>query len=213
MTFQLVGNPNKSVKMAAYMKNHFIFLGIPTPERKKQSKEFIKNSKKLNLPEFLTTLDTIWQQKAREYQYVAIDLALANLHRLTFSEIKILSRYLSEKTWWDSVDAWRKLFAEYIQLHPEEREQVFKLFFGQPDFWMRRVAINLQLLAKEKTDLNLLTEAILWDLKTDEFFIQKAIGWALRDYSKTDPTWVRAFIDAHPLSPLAVREGSKYLSI
>ena len=89
--------------------------------------------------------------------------------------------------------------------------RLFDAFFGEKDFWHRRIAINLQLLYKDRTDTELLKKAIIYDKTTDEFFIQKAIGWSLRQHSKTDPQWVQELITTMELSPLAVREGSKYL--
>jgi len=211
MTFMLLGNPNNAVTMAAYMKHHFSFVGVKTPERKAQSKALLKASLTVPLPEVLSQIDGLWQRVEREYQYVAIDMALINLRRWSLELLEQLVPYVSDKAWWDSVDAWRKLFQEYVKRHPEERETVFDWFYGQDDFWLRRVGINLQLTAKADTDTAMLTKAILADQATDEFFIQKAIGWALRVYAKTDPEWVRQFIASHPLSSLATREGSKYL--
>ena len=118
---------------------------------------------------------------------------------------------LAEKSWWDSIDAWRKVFATWVLAHPTELKQVYAFFYQHENFWYRRVAINLQLLFKEQTDPALLAQAILADLTTEEFFIQKAIGWALRDYSKVNPDWVNNFMQQHSLSKLALREGSKYI--
>lgn len=211
MTFMLMGNPDNAVTMATYMKHHFSFVGVKTPERKAQSKALLKASLTIPLPEVLSQIDGLWQREEREYQYVAIDMAVINLRRWSLESLEQLVPYVNDKAWWDSVDAWRKLFQEYVKRHPEDRETVFEWFYGQDDFWLRRVGINLQLTAKTDTDTAMLTKAILADQATDEFFIQKAIGWALRDYAKTDPEWVRQFIASHPLSSLAAREGSKYL--
>ncbi|MHA3066495.1 DNA alkylation repair protein [Lacticaseibacillus saniviri] len=211
MTLMFIGNPDNAVTMAAYMKHHFSFVGVKTPERKAQSKALLKASLTVPLPEVLSQIDGLWQREEREYQYVAIDMAVINLRRWSLESLEQLVPYVNDKAWWDSVDAWRKLFQEYVKRHPEDRETVFKWFYGQDDFWLRRVGINLQLTAKADTDTAMLTKAILADQATDEFFIQKAIGWALRDYAKTDPEWVRQFIASHPLSSLAAREGSKYL--
>jgi 3-methyladenine DNA glycosylase AlkD len=96
--------------------------------------------------------------------------------------------------------------------HPDALQPVFAMFAEHENMWMRRVAITLQLGSKAQTNTELLARAIEYDLATDEFFIQKAIGWALRQYSKTDAMWVRDFLVSQPqLSHLAVREGSKYL--
>jgi 3-methyladenine DNA glycosylase AlkD len=103
------------------------------------------------------------------------------------------------------------VFGDYIKKHPDEKEKVFELFFKHSNFWMRRISIILQLTEKEKTDKTMLTKAILFDLETDEFFIQKAIGWSLRQYSKVNPKWVKSFVIEHNLSALAEREALKQI--
>lgn len=210
--FQLTGNPALREPMARYMRDQFIFVGLKTPERKLQAKELIKQSKGVTTSELLDGINTLYQRPEREYQYVAIDVMVANVKRLSFADLQELAQLVTQKAWWDSVDALRKGFGDYIQIHPDEKRQVFELFNGKQNFWLRRVAITLQLMEKERTDTQMLTAAILPDLATPEFFIQKAIGWALRNYSKVNPQWVTTFIAAYELSRLAVSEGSKYLN-
>lgn len=207
----LIGDGDARVGMEKYMKNHFPFVGVPNPERTKQTKAVIKQSKQIELVELLQTIDELYNRREREYKYVAIDLIQANYKRFTIKEMIQFVDYFKIDSWWETVDTLRVPFGKFILLHPEETMTIFDLFNGNDDFWMRRVAITLQLSFKDKTDTSLLETAILPDLTTDEFFIQKAIGWALRDYSKTNPTWVRNFIQKNELSKLAVREGSKYL--
>ncbi|GAX04362.1 DNA-7-methylguanine glycosylase [Secundilactobacillus pentosiphilus] len=209
--FELVGDSKLSTPMAHYMRDQFSFAGLKTPERKRQSKGLISQSKTVTLVELLVGIAAIYQRPEREYQYVAIDLMVANVKRMTLDDVSQLASLVTQKAWWDSVDALRKGFGDYIRFHPTDKNAVFDLFNGQPNFWMRRVAITLQLMEKENTDLQMLTAAILPDLETPEFFIQKAIGWALRNYSKVNPQWVSQFIQTHELSRLASSEGSKYL--
>ncbi|KRN11086.1 DNA alkylation repair protein [Liquorilactobacillus mali] len=210
--FKLVGEAELKGPMAAYMKNKFFFVGVKTPERKRQSKELLKVSKKMPLKELIQVIDELYQRSEREYQYVAIDISFANVKRFSFTEMKFLTQYVTQKAWWDSVDAWRKVFGKYVQLYPDEKRRLFELFYKQDNFWMRRISILLQLLEKETMDKELLTLAILYDQHTDEFFIQKAIGWALRNYSKFDSAWVKNFIEEYPLHKLATREASIYLN-
>ena len=100
-----------------------------------------------------------------------------------------------------------------ITFHYPETKQVMLDWSKDQDFWLRRIAIDHQLMRKEKTDTDLLEKVILNNLGQSEFFINKAIGWSLRNYSKVNPDWVGAFIDRYreQLSPLSIREGSKYL--
>ncbi|KRN29670.1 DNA alkylation repair enzyme [Lactobacillus selangorensis] len=163
------------------------------------------------MDQLFATLSDFYQRPEREYQYAAIDLAVRNVRRFEFTDLQRTRPYLGVKQWWDSIDAWAKLYREYLKRHPDDFDRVAALFAGNDDFWLRRISLTLQLGFKERTKTDFLTHVIETDLQTDEFFIQKAIGWALRDYSKTNPQWVAAFIATHSLSKLAVREGSKYL--
>ncbi|ANZ60353.1 6-O-methylguanine DNA methyltransferase [Secundilactobacillus paracollinoides] len=210
--FSLIENPINQTPMAKYMRNQFPFAGLKAPERKQQSHDLIQASKKLRISEILSGVTQLYQRPQREYQYVAIDMCVANVRRLSFADITHLTRYITEKSWWDTVDTWRKVFGLYIMRHPEQKQAVFALFYQNANMWMRRVSIILQLTEKETLDTLLLTKAIENDLNTDEFFIQKAIGWALRNYSKMDPEWVKRFIQTHQLSKLARHEGAKYLT-
>ncbi|MGX7245595.1 DNA alkylation repair protein [Enterococcus quebecensis] len=204
-------NEEKAEQMAAYMKNLFPFAGVAAPERAVLEKELLKSSKKMSFEELFDLVVFYYNKPEREYQYVAIDLATVNVKAFSFEEVLRFKPFVIEKAWWDSVDSWRKFFGLWGFHHLDEMPQLFEAFFGEEDFWHRRIAINLQLLYKEKTNTVLLKKAIIYDKTTDEFFIQKAIGWSLRQYSKTDPDWVQMLIKMTDLSPLAVREGSKYL--
>lgn len=209
--FVLTGVENNKQPMARYMKNQFQFVGTKSPERKAQSRALIKQSKQLPISELLQLVTQLYQRTEREYQYVAIDVSVANVRRLNLQTLQSFTKFVPQKTWWDSVDSWRKLFGDYVRYHPDEKKIVFNWFFKNENFWMRRISILLQLLEKNSVDQQLLTQAIEYDITTNEFFIQKAIGWALRDYSKTNPQWVTDFISTHQLTKLAKTEGSKYI--
>ncbi|MFQ7233602.1 MAG: DNA alkylation repair protein [Enterococcus hulanensis] len=203
--------PELAEPMARYMKDLFPFCGVKKPQRALLERPFLKESLTLPLPELIQEIFRNYHKDEREYQYYAIDLAQKNIQRFSLAELAELLPLLAEKSWWDSIDAWRKVFATWVLAHPTELKQVYAFFYQHENFWYRRVAINLQLLFKEQTDPALLAQAILADLTTEEFFIQKAIGWALRDYSKVNPDWVKNFMQQHSLSKLALREGSKYI--
>ncbi|KRL55468.1 DNA alkylation repair protein [Paucilactobacillus oligofermentans DSM 15707 = LMG 22743] len=207
----LIGDAASKTGMEKYMRNQFPFVGVPKPERVNQTKSYIKQSKIVPVDELIETINELYYRREREYKYLAIDLIQANYQRFTFENMVVIAQYFQEKPWWETVDTLRVPFGKYMLLHPEITAKIFNIFSGNDDFWMRRVAITMQLSFKEKTDTKILTEMILPDRATDEFFIQKAIGWALRDYSKINPDWVRKFIEKNELSKLAVREGSKYL--
>jgi len=203
--------PELAEPMARYMKNLFPFCGVKKPQRALLERPFLKESLTLPLPELIQEIFRNYRKDEREYQYYAIDLAQKNIQRFSLADLAELLPLLAEKSWWDSIDAWRKVFATWVLAHPTELKRVYAFFYQHENFWYRRVAINLQLLFKEQTDPALLAQAILAVLTTEEFFIQKAIGWALRDYSKVNPDWVKNFMQQHSLSKLALREGSKYI--
>lgn len=212
LAFTLAGEPQNAAPMAAYMKNRFVFLGVKTPARTAQAAPLLKQSLTQPWPEVLAWIHELYARPEREYQYVAIALAQRNVKRLTLTELQALKPLVTQKAWWDSVDAWRKVYGTFVDRQPSTKRTVFDWFESSADFWDRRVAITLQLMSKSATDRALLTAAITRDRETDEFFIQKAIGWALRQYSKTDSAWVAAFIADHQLSALATREAAKYLT-
>ncbi|MGX7030359.1 DNA alkylation repair protein [Vagococcus zengguangii] len=204
-------NQAKKAQMAAYMRNQFIFCGLQATERRELAKPLIKASKAWTVTELLAEIRYYFELTEREYQYIGIELANKNLRRLSVDEVKELSQLVMVKSWWDSVDNLASFFGSWLKKNMEYFDDVFHWFYQHDNMWMRRVSIILQLKFKEETKTDFLEKAILNDRVTDEFFIQKAIGWSLRQYSKTNPEWVREFIATHQLSNLAVREGSKYI--
>lgn len=198
------------VSMAAYMRDQFEFLGVKSVERRRLAQPIIRASRQLAPAELQRWLAFYYQQPYREYQYVAIDMALANVQRFTPSLYEWCLTQVTTKPWWDSVDAWRKVLATYIFDH-DALSTLGQVYLVSDDLWLRRIGLTLQLGRKQKTKRAYLKATINENYEDDEFFIQKAIGWALRDFSKTDPDWVRDVMTTIPLSKLAIREGQKYL--
>jgi 3-methyladenine DNA glycosylase AlkD len=114
--------------------------------------------------------------------------------------------------WWDLVDGVSGRIRDLLLEHPAQLRPVLLRWARSPDRWLRRSAVIAQLGAKHRTDTALLTEVILVNAADPEFFVRKAIGWALRDLAKTDPAWVRGFLAGHELSPLSRREAAKHLT-
>ena len=191
-------NEEKAHPMEMYMRNQFSFAGVPKPERWKLQQTLLRESKVLDVPDLFFLVFYYYEKKEREYQYLAIDLIQQNIKRLSLDELVELSVLVPEKAWWDTIDAWRKVYATSL------------LFEKKEDFWLRRIAITLQLGFKEATNQLLLDRVITEDRFSKEFFIQKAIGWALRDYSKTNVSWVKEQLTKE-WSALTRREASKYL--
>ena len=142
----------------------------------------------------------------------ALEYLKAVKQNLTPSDIPRLQALITDKSWWDSSDILDRIVGNIALRHPEVNAVLLEWSVSD-NIWLRRVAIDHQLLRKQQTDTALLAQILCNNFGQTEFFINKAIGWALRDYSKTNPEWVRQFIDAHrhEMAKLSLREGSKYV--
>lgn len=203
-------NPEKAAAMAAYMRDQFPFLGIPTPARRKLSRDFLKAMSK-------TVIDwdfvgKCWEQPEREFQYLAKDYLSKLKSALTAAEIPKLRELAVQKSWWDTVDGLDVIIGDIALRFPEVNETLLQ-WSKDENLWLRRIAIDHQLGRKDKTNTQLLEQIIINNFGEKEFFINKAIGWSLREYSKTNPDWVRAFIERHrnEMAALSIREASKYI--
>jgi len=205
-----VASPDDAVAMKAYMKNKFEFLGVKTPARRKLVKAFFKQQTDSDID--WNFINEAWNNPYRELQYVALDYLEIRKKLLTPSDLPRLKELAQTKSWWDTIDFLDRLVGSIIARFPETKE-IILAWSRDEDIWLRRLAIDHQLLRKEETDTELLEKILVNNLGQTEFFINKAIGWALRDYSKTNPDWVRDFIERHQteMAALSIREGSKYL--
>ena len=205
-------DPKVSKDAAAYMRNQFKFLGVKTPLRRELSKDLVNQSKDLSERELIELCKVLWAQPEREFQYVACDLLAKNAKRLPPNYIKRDAPwFINNKSWWDSVDSVRKSIEVVVSANPELKAEMEK-WIASNNIWMVRSALIHQLTLGSKTDAKLLFEFCEIQAQETEFFIAKAIGWALRSYSYVDPKAVKKFIKEHPqLTPLAKREGLKAL--
>lgn len=205
-----VANPEDAIHMKAYMKDQLEFLGVKTPVRRKLSKVFFKKNSSLAID--WKFIHQAWDNPYREMQYVVLDYLQLKQKALTPSDLPKIKKLAQTKPWWDTIDFLCRSVG-YISLHYPETKKIVLDWSRDKDFWLRRIAIEHQLLQKEETDVQLLEQILINNLNQTEFFINKAIGWALRDYSKTNPDWVLEFIEKYKdkLSKLSIKEGSKYL--
>ena len=205
-----VANPDDAVAMKAYMKNKFEFLGVMTPARRKLVKAFFKQQTDSVID--WNFINEAWNNPYRELQYVALDYLEIRKKLLTPSDLPRLKELAQTKSWWDTIDFLDRLVGSIIARFPETKATILSWSCDE-DIWLCRLAIDHQLLRKEETDTELLEKILVNNLGQTEFFINKAIGWALRDYSKTNPDWVRDFIERNraAMAALSIREGSKYL--
>ena len=204
-------NPEQAAGMKAYMRDQFEFLGVPTPKRKECCRPYFKEAKKANKIDW-DFVDACWEKPYREMQYIAVDYLNLIKNLLGPKDIPHIKKLAVTKSWWDTIDALDQLMGAILLSYPESDELMIK-WSCDKNFWLRRIAIDHQLNRKEKTNPDLLGKIIINNFGSDEFFINKAIGWSLREYSKTNPKWVSDFIKKYKdkMAPLSIREASKYI--
>ena len=209
--FEQNEDKENAIAMAKYMRNLFEFYGLATPKRKKLYKDFLKAEKKNKKVDW-EFLDKCYLDSHREFQYLVSDYLITMNDYLTYDDIPKIKKYIKTKQWWDTIDFLDRVIGE-IGLKDNRVDDLMLEWSCDNDFWVRRIAIDHQLCRKEKTNTELLEKILVNNFGSDEFFINKAIGWALRDYSKTNPEWVREFINKYKdkMSSLSVREASKYI--
>jgi 3-methyladenine DNA glycosylase AlkD len=209
--FKTHQHPENALPMAKYMKDLFPFFGIKTDERraifkslcKKHQVEIDSNARAIGWELFL--------KRERELQYCGIEIIIKNLkNNYVIEDIVWIEKLLITNSWWDSVDTISKfILGDYLQQFPSEIATVVKRFSNAKNMWLNRSVILFQLGYKSKTDFNILQSLCLKNSHSNEFFIRKAIGWALREYAKTDPEAVREFVLQSNLKPLSKKEALK----
>lgn len=204
-------NPDRQEQMMNYMRNQFKFLGIQALERQNICRPYFASAKKSGKIDW-DFVYLCWENDYREMQYIAIDYLKSMKKFLKKDDIERLEELIINKSWWDTVDNFNKIIGYLVDKYEDLKELVLDWSLCE-NIWLRRMSIIYQLTLKEDTDLSILTKVIDNNLYSDEFFINKAIGWSLRQYSKIDPEWVKEFIEErkNKLDRLSIKEGSKYL--
>ena len=211
---ELENNRNELLaeSMEKYMRDKFNFLGIRGPKRTELFKKYFPTARKTKEIDWYF-IETCWNKEEREFQYAVVYYLKAMQKFLKKGDISKLKYLVVTKSWWDTVDLLSKIIGDVVNRNKELKTLMLEWSKKENDIWLRRVAILHQLSFKENVD-KLLLETILEDNLCDsEFFINKAIGWALRDYSKVNPEWVRKFIEKNrsEMANLSLREAMKYL--
>lgn len=209
--FEKNSDKEKALPMAKYMKNHFVFYGISAADRKRLYKDFLKTEKKQQQVDW-DFLRECYEDEHREFQYLAYDYLLAMKKFVHFEHIPQIKLFIMTRSWWDTVDFLSQVVGN-IAMMDSRVDELMLTWSLEENIWIKRVAILYQLRFKMKTNPTQLEQIILNCLGTNEFFINKAIGWALREYSKVHPEWVRQFLADYQerLAKLSIREASKYL--
>ena len=204
------GDPAQAGKMAAYMQNRFEFAGIPKPELKELIKPFLKDTAKEPLNWDLVS--ELWDCKYREAQYIALEYLQKHRKQIVPADIDRLKNCVVEKSWWETVDTLDAFIGDIVR-QDNELVRTMLDWASSENIWLRRVAIDYQQEYKENTDTETLEKILVQNLGSNEFFINKAIGWSLRDYSKVNPEWVAGFVQKYgaKMAPLSVKEATKYL--
>ncbi len=210
--FKAYQNEDNAGKMKAYMRNQFEFLGIRTPERKTILREFLKEHGTPTSEEYQEVVQELWQQPEREYQYIALALLEKRKKYLNPADLELVEKLVVQKSWWDTIDTIAShLVGALGKVYPNETAEYLEKWIHTNNIWLNRTAILYQLGYKQNTNEERLFSYITKHKQSKEFFIQKAIGWALREYSKTAPDSVKAFIEKENLAPLSTREGLKHI--
>ncbi|MEI6086705.1 MAG: DNA alkylation repair protein [Bacteroidota bacterium] len=213
VSFQKNANAKQAVEMKAYMLNKFEFFGIKAPLRDEIVKPYLKEHSIKLFSELDQVIKELWEMPEREMQYFAIDLFSAHKKLWSHSSIKLIEHCIIQKSWWDTVDGiagdW---LGHYFNHFSEQTILITSQWNKSNNIWLQRSSILFQKAYKKNTDITLLTSYILHLKESKEFFIRKAIGWALREYSKTNPEWVISFVANNKLSPLSEKEALKRIT-
>ena len=200
--------------MEKYMRGQFPFLGIPSPALRSLLREVMEGTPPPAEHELAELLGSLWEFPEREYQYAGCSLMARNINRCGPGFINTLETLITTKSWWDTVDSLAKNGAGALVLRHPQLADTMDRWIESEDMWLRRTAILHQLGFKDRTDARRLFRYCELRAAEPEFFIRKAIGWALREYSKTDAEAVRAFVARHDreLSGLSKREALLWLN-
>lgn len=202
----------KAVQMKKYMRDKFEFYGIQATERRKLSKNLQEINNRPPHVQLSQVVIKLWSAEERELHYFAMELFEKYKHDFRIGDIKLMAYMIENKSWWDTVDfIAKKLVGEYFKEYPEFRDQFTNKWLKSNNIWLQRTTLLFQLGYKKETDDKLLFNNIKRLKDMDEFFIQKAIGWSLREYSRIAPQKVESFINNNKLSNLSRREGLKVI--
>jgi 3-methyladenine DNA glycosylase AlkD len=201
--------PQRAVGMRAYMRDQFPFLGVPTPDRRLALKPLLRQFKGSDSGTLFGIADALWDLPQREYQYIALDLLAMHHRALDVADIPALLVLAQRKAWWDTVDGMVAIIGDVL----DGRHDWMDRALVDENMWLRRIAMLHQLGWHERVDQALLFDSARTLAPENEFFIQKAIGWALRDHARQDSDGVRAFLAAEKsrLPALSYREAGKHI--
>ena len=198
--------------MRDYMRGQFEFFGIKTPLRKELTKQFVKENSYPTIEEMPEFMQLLWNEPYRELHYVGLSILERFIKKMPEESIELYEYLLTNHSWWDTVDMLaNKFVGGHLKRFPHLIPSVNKHFLEHEDMWLNRTALLFQLKYKSEMDTNLLTHNINYLIHRKEFFIRKAIGWVLREYSRTDANFVLNFVANHDLAALSKKEALRLI--
>lgn len=212
-SFEVVADPHRAEEMAAYMQDHFEFLGLSAAVRRSAQKPLLLESASADNDELLAFAEACWRKNAREFQYAAVDVLRKRASALEPNDLGLLRSLISTKSWWDAVDPLAAhVVGALVRRHPALSAEMDQWILDD-DLWVARTAMLHQLMWKDDTNPDRLFDYAAAQAGHPNFFMRKAIGWALRQYGRTDPDAVQAFVTTHDqdLSDLSKREALRHL--
>ena len=203
-------DPERAPGQQAYMKSAMPFLGVRVPDARRVAKSRAKGRDAATLR--ATALE-VWDAAGfREERYAAMALLSLAPVRADPATVALVEHMVRTGQWWDYTDELAHRLADLHDARPVETAALVRAWARDPDLWVRRIAILSQLGRGIRLDPDVLADTIAPNTSDPEFFLRKAIGWALREYARVAPEWVRAYVDTHEVSPLTRREALKHLS-
>lgn len=205
-------NAKIALEQRTYLRNQFEFYGLTTAKRREIQKPFLIKQYLPEKKESEEIVKELWIKPQREYQYFAQELAFKYVKQIEEKDIQLFEFMVMHKSWWDTVDfIANKLIGQYFKVYPEQKVKYVHKWLESNNIWLQRSALLFQLKYKKDLDHDLLSSTINSLLNSKEFFINKAIGWVLREYSRTNPNWVIDFVNKTELSPLSKKEALRLI--
>lgn len=195
-----------------YLQGKFAFFGIKTPERRLLQKPFLEKGYLPAKEQLNEIIRRLWDRPERDFQLFGLDLVMKYKKKLTEDDLMLFEFMITNKSWWDIVDLTAThMVGGYFKQFGDQRDDTIERWMTTGNLWLQRSCLIFQLKYKDQLDEKLLSDLIRRLLGSDEFFINKAIGWILREHSKTNANWVRNFVASHELSPLSHREALRLI--
>lgn len=210
--FKNNANATVALQQENYVRNKFNYYGLITNKRRLIQKPFLIKEFLPPKSQLVKLTTLLWSKPQREFQYFAQELVFKYVKQFEVNDIALLEFMVENQSWWETVDYISvKLMGAYFKRFPEQKEIYCKKWLASTNIWLQRSALLFQLKYKEAIDDELMSANINYLLGSKEFFINKAIGWVLREYSRTNPDWVINFVEKTALNPLSKKEALRLI--